>query len=33
MLKNPGDWTLKIRQFREQVVATKTAIEKIKSEM
>jgi hypothetical protein len=33
MLKNPGDWTLKIRQFREQVVATKKAIEKIKSEM
>ncbi len=33
MLKNPGDWTIRIKRFREQVVATKTAIEKIKSEM
>lgn len=33
MLKDPGDWTVRIKQFREQVVATKTAIEKIKSEM
>jgi len=33
MLKDPGDWALRIKQFREQVTATKTAIEKIKSEM
>lgn len=33
LLKDPGDWAIKIKQFREQVVATKTAIEKIKSKM
>lgn len=33
MLKDPGDWTVRIKRFREQVAATKTAIEKIKSEM
>lgn len=33
LLKDAGDWAIKIKQFREQVVATKTAIEKIKSKM
>lgn len=33
MLKDPGDWTIRIKRFREQVDATKAAIEKIKSEM
>jgi hypothetical protein len=33
MLKNPGDWTLRIKQFREQVIATRMAVENIKLEM
>jgi hypothetical protein len=33
MLKDPGDWTARIKLFREQAIAAKKAIEKIKSEM
>jgi len=33
MLKKPGDWTVRIKRFKEQVDATKKAIEKVKSEM
>lgn len=33
VLKDPGDWTIRIKRFREQVNATKRAIEKIKTEM
>lgn len=33
MLKDPKDWAIRIKRFREQVAAAKMAIEKIKSEM
>ena len=33
ILKDPGDWTIRIKRFREQVNAMKRAIEKVKSEM
>jgi hypothetical protein len=33
MLRDPGDWTVRIRFFREQVEAMKRAMEKVKSEM
>ena len=31
MLKDPGDWTVRIREFRTQVAATKEAIERTRS--
>lgn len=33
MIKDSGDWTVRIKQFKKQVDATKTAMEKIQSEM
>lgn len=33
LLKTPGDWTVKIKQFKDRVTETKMAIEKIKIEM
>lgn len=33
VLDEPGDWTLKITRFKEQVITTQTAIVKIRAEM
>lgn len=33
ILKEPGDWTVRIKRFKEQVAATRMKIEKINSEM
>lgn len=33
MLSEPGDWTIRIKRFKEQVAATKAKIEKINSQM
>ena len=33
LLKKPGEWTVKIKQFKDRVTETKIAIEKIKVEM